>query len=119
MDKRNDNLIVNKTEAFAVKIISFHQKIKTAGIESMAVQLFRSGTAIGANVREAQNSESKKDFIHKMKLAAKEADETEYWLNLCRKSELLPDPGELENEIESISKILNKIIASSKRTMVQ
>ncbi len=58
----------------------------------MASQLFKSGTSIGANVREAQNSESTADFIHKFKIAAKEADETQYWLELCEKSQFLPQP---------------------------
>jgi len=50
----------------------------------VARQLLKAGTSIGANVREVQNAESKTDFIHKMKIAAKETDETEYWLELCR-----------------------------------
>jgi four helix bundle protein len=52
----------------------------------IAKQILKAGTSIGANVREAQNAESKIDFIHKMKIAAKEADETEYWLLLCNRS---------------------------------
>ena len=61
----------------------------------MANQLFKSGTSIGSNVREAQNAESKADFIHKMKIAAKEADETEYWLGLCNESKNYPKTEEL------------------------
>ena len=81
----------------------------------MANQLFRSGTSIGANVREAQNAQSKADFIHKMKIAAKEADETQYWLQLCEKSKHYPDPNKfLTDTIESIIKILSKIISTSK-----
>tara|TARA_R110001592_G_scaffold5436_3_gene29964 strand:+ start:5756 stop:5920 length:165 start_codon:yes stop_codon:yes gene_type:complete len=53
----------------------------------MFSQVFRSGTSIGANTREAQNAESKRDFIHKFKISAKEADEVEYWLQLCEISE--------------------------------
>ncbi len=55
-------------------------------------QLMRSGTSIGANIREAQDAESNQDFIHKLKFAAKEADETEYWLKLCKKSKNYPSP---------------------------
>ena len=80
----------------------------------IARQLLKSGTSIGANVREAQNAESKIDFIHKMKIAAKEADETEYWLLLCSKVEQYPDCKELLNHISSIIKVLSKIISSSK-----
>jgi four helix bundle protein len=115
MDTKRENMIVRLTEDFAVKIIDFHFTVKKAGIDSMAGQLFRSGTSIGANVREAQNGESKRDFIHKMKIAAKEGEETEYWLKLCLRSPLLPDPGSLQTEIVSINKVLTKIIATSKR----
>ena len=114
MDTRKDNVIVKLTTEFSVKVIAFHFEIKKAGIDSMSSQLFRSATSIGANVREAQNAESKRDFIHKMKIAAKEADETEYWLHLCDSSPLLPDSGILKQEIVSIHKVLGKIIATAK-----
>jgi four helix bundle protein len=76
--------------------------------------LFKSGTSIGANVKEAQNAESKNDFIHKMKVAAKEADETEYWLGLCNNAEDYPNCEYLLNETNSIIKVLSKIISTSK-----
>ena len=83
----------------------------------MASQIFRCGTSIGANIREAQNAESKADFIHKFKIAAKEADEIQYWLCLCKESEFYPNPNEeLFKEIQSINLILSKIISSSKKT---
>lgn len=82
----------------------------------MASQLFRSGTSIGANTWEAQNGESTADFIHKFKIAAKEADETSYWLELCKASEHYPNPQtELFTDLESIIRIISKIIGSSKR----
>ncbi|MGC4103300.1 four helix bundle protein [Ferruginibacter sp.] len=80
----------------------------------MARQLLKSGTSIGANVREAQNAESKMDFIHKLKIAAKEADETEYWLLLCKNSAGYANCDELLNNCISIVKVLSKIIATSK-----
>ena len=81
----------------------------------MASQLFRNGTSIGANIREAQNAESKADFIHKFKIAAKEADETEYWLEICRTSDYYPSP-ELKvcDQLKVIIKVPSKIISSSK-----
>ena len=75
----------------------------------------KSGTSIGANVWEAQNAESKNDFIHKFKIAAKEMDETEYWLLLCNHSKKYPKDETLLEKLESISKVINKIIASSKK----
>ena len=80
----------------------------------MSNQLFRSGTSVGANVREAQNAESKADFIHKMKISAKEADETEYWLLLCKESEGYENCDGLLDNCNSIIRVLSKIIASSK-----
>ncbi|MCB0410210.1 MAG: four helix bundle protein, partial [Flavobacteriales bacterium] len=77
-------------------------------------QILRSGTSIGANVKEAQNAESKKDFIHKLKIALKEADELEYWLYLCHEVESYPKPDNLQNKLTEIKKVLNKIVSSSK-----
>ena len=82
----------------------------------MTHQLLKSGTSIGANVREAQNAESKADFIHKMKIAAKEVDETKYWLELAKFSENYPFDQDLLNNLVEIEKILSKIISSSKKS---
>ena len=107
---------MNLTFDFALKIITYTEEIRQTNRFEMASQIFRSGTSIGANIREAQNAESKADFIHKFKVAAKEADEIEYWLNLCKESEFYPNPSEeLFKEIQSINLILSKIISSSKK----
>lgn len=76
--------------------------------------MLKSGTSIGANIREAQNAESKADFIHKMKIAAKETDETEYWLLICKNVESYPSDDKLLEEVNELIKILSKIISSSK-----
>ncbi len=107
-------MIVDLTFDFSKAIINYSEKLETVRKFNLSNQLFRSGTAIGANVREAQNAESKSDFIHKMKVAAKEADETEYWLMLCSAAENYPECGELLKNIETIQKVLSKIIATSK-----
>jgi four helix bundle protein len=111
---RKNNLIVDLTFQFSLHIISYVELLQKEKKFVIANQLLKSGTSVGANVREAQNAESKIDFIHKMKLAAKEADETEYWLLLCLKSENFPDSTRLINECHSIIKVLSKIILSSK-----
>ncbi|WP_315816086.1 four helix bundle protein [Paraflavitalea speifideaquila] len=80
----------------------------------IAKQLLRAGTSIGANVFEAQNAESKADFIHKMKIAAKEGSEILYWLMLCEKSEGYHFRPELRRALDEIMKILSKIISSAK-----
>jgi len=115
---RNDkeNLIVQKSFEFSIHIMEYCELLIDKKKFPLANQLFKSGTSIGANVREAQNAESKNDFIHKMKIAAKEADETEYWLMLCKQIKTYPNPDPLLLEITSLIRILSKIIASSKST---
>ena len=115
---RNDkeNIILKLTLEFSLKIIKFSEEIRSLNRFEMASQIFRSGTSIGANIGEAQNAESKADFIHKFKISAKEADELSYWLELCDRSEVYPKPNiELKEDLNLIMKIINKIIATSKR----
>ena len=102
------------TFAFAKDIMSYCEALEIARKFTLANQILKSGTSIGANVREAQNAETRRDFIHKMKIAAKEADETEYWLLLCKEGAHYPDTSSLLPPLQSIIKILSKIIASSK-----
>ena len=73
-----ENLFVNLTFQFALDIIIFTELLEEQKKYNLSKQLFKSGTSIGANVREAQGAESKADFIHKMKIAYKEAEETQY-----------------------------------------
>jgi four helix bundle protein len=115
MQTNKENLIVQLSFEFTLLIVDFTTELSGLRQYSLANQLFRAGTSIGANIREAQNAESKADFIHKMKLAAKEADETDYWLLLCKHSDKLPDSSHLLSKLESIQKVLSKIIASSKK----
>jgi four helix bundle protein len=76
----------------------------------IANQLMKSWTSIGANVREAQNAESRLDFIHKIKIAAnKEAEEAEYWLEICNQSDNYPNCQKLLNQIVSIKKVLSNL----------
>lgn len=109
------NLIVQLTFQFALDIIAFTEQLEKQKQYNMARQLFRSGTSIGANVKEAQGAESKADFIHKMKIAYKEVEETEYWLLLCKQSANYPDPGKLLADVQSIFRVIGKIISSSKQ----
>lgn len=114
MKSRNDNPIVKLTFEFSLEIIAFVDILEEDRKYVVAKQLLKSATSIGANVREAQNAESKADFIHKMKIAHKEADETQYWLELCNASKNYPTNKELEEKIFVIIKILSKIIGTSK-----
>ena len=108
------NLIVDLSFEFALEAIEFCETLQKINKRVISNQLFKSCTSVGANIREAQNAESRSDFIHKMKIAAKEADEAEYWLELCDKSAFLPSNEKLLVMIRSIIKVLSKIIASSK-----
>lgn len=114
-DKYQSNPILKETFEFSLEIIKYSESLEEKRKFVLAKQIIRSGTSIGANVKEAQNAESKADFIHKMKIALKEADETEYWLFLCENLNSYPNPGKLTEKLNTIIKILNKIISSSKR----
>ncbi len=117
MKRATGNRIVDLSFDFALQIILYSEKLEESKKYVIARQIIRSGTSIGANVSEAQNSESRADFIHKLKIAAKEAEETEYWLLLCKYSEAYPFNEELLNMIIEIKKLLTSIIHSSKKTM--
>lgn len=109
------NLIVDLTFEFSLKIIEFTEELEAKRKYNMANQLFKSGTSVGANVREAQGAESKDDFRHKCKIAYKEAEETEYWLQLCKFARNYPFEQQMLDDIQTIIKILGKIIASTRK----
>lgn len=112
MEKRKE--IVDLSFEFALEIISYCEQLEERKKYIIARQLLKSGTSIGANIREAQNAESKLDFTHKLKIAAKEAEETDYWLQLCEKSPSYPSPENLSLKLKSIKRLLNSIIATMK-----
>lgn len=114
MRSDKENVIVKLTLEFALDIIDYSELLEEHRKYVIARQLLKSGTSIGANIREAQNAESKADFIHKMKIAAKEADETEYWLLLCMMSKKYPKNELVSEKLQSIINILSKIISTSK-----
>ncbi len=109
-----ENPIIQKTLEFAIQIVTYSEEPESRKRYVLAKQTLRSGTSIGANVKEAQNAESKADFIHKMKIAVKEADETEYWLSLCKVLPNYPKNAILSNHLIEILKILNSIVGSCK-----
>ena len=114
---RADNQILLITKSFALRIIKLYTYLKEEKKEYvMSTQLLRSGTSIGANVRESVNAQSKADFVNKMNIALKEADESMYWLELLHESSFLSDQ-EFDSISDDLSKILGtltKIIKSSK-----
>lgn len=114
---RNDkeNIIVDLTFKFALKVVEFSELLEEKRKFVIARQILSSGTSIGAMVNEAQNAESKADFIHKFKIGAKEADETMYWLKICKHAKSYPSDESLIEDLIVIIKVLSKIIGSSKK----
>lgn len=116
MDQK-ENAILNLTIEFSIEVISFVEQLEEKRKFVVANQLLKSATSIGANVHGAQNAESKFDFIHKLKIAHKEADETMYWLTICERAESYPEKSELKDKLQIIIKILSKIISSTKQNL--
>ena len=111
-----NNLILDLSFDFALEIIDYSEVLEEKRKYVIANQLLKSGTSIGANIKEAQSAESKADFIHKFKIADKEIKETEYWLMLCQKAKKYPSPSsEIVDKLDSIKNIVSKIIITSKR----
>ena len=117
MQGNKENIIVQKSFDFSLKIIEYCEQLEELKKYVIARQLLKSGTSIGANISEAQNAESKADFIHKMKIAAKEVDETQYWLLLCQNSKNYPNCEELQADCKEIVLILSKIIGTAKKSI--
>ena len=101
-----ENLIVEKSFSFAVRIVKAYQHLtKTKREFVLSKQLLRSGTSIGANISEAQRGQSKADFHAKMSIALKEANETEYWLRLLFQTDYLT-----ENQFKSLNKDICELL---------
>ena len=117
MDKElfEKNPILKLSFDFSLMVIDYCELLNSDKKYIISRQLLKSGTSIGANAMEAQNAESKIDFIHKMKIAAKEAEESQYWLWLCEYAASYPDSSRLQAKIEEINKILGKILATAKK----
>ena len=101
-----ENVIMDKTMSFSVRIVNLYQYLSNTKREyTISRQVYRCGTSIGANVAEAQRAQSTADFVSKMKIALKEANETQYWIWLLHQTNFLAD-----NEFESIHGDLVEIL---------
>jgi four helix bundle protein len=111
------NIVKEKSFGFAIKVVRLNQFLVTEKKEYvMSKQLLRSGTSVGAMVREAEHAETKKDFIHKMAIAQKEINESIYWLELLKETDYLS-----EEEFQTLSinaleiiKLITAIITTTK-----
>jgi len=112
-----ENVIKTKSFAFALRVIKLYKYLQAEKKEYIiSKQLLRSGTSIGALVREAEQAESKADFIHKLAIAQKEANESEYWIELLFQSGYIEEPQyqSIFQDITEIGKLLTSIIKTSK-----
>lgn len=114
---KKENVVVEKSISFALMVIEFCELLEDRRKYVIATQLLKSGTSIGANIHEAQNAESRTDFIHKMKIAVKELEETKYWLILCERSESYPFNLNLKESIDELGLIIYKILSTSKKNI--
>ena len=117
-----NNEIVRLSFQFAVRIVRLSDYLKEKKREfTLSKQLLRAGTSIGANVTEAQDAQSKKDFVSKISIALKEAKETRYWISLLQATDYLPKNHHkitsLNSELDSIIRLLSSILISSKRNL--
>jgi four helix bundle protein len=112
------SVLKDKSFLFAIRIVRLYQQLTEIKKEYvMSKQLLRSGTAIGALVREAQNAESSKDFIHKLSISQKECDESVYWLELLKATEYINDQEfeSLNNDAIELLKMLRSSILTTKQ----
>jgi four helix bundle protein len=112
-----ENIVKNKSFKFAIRIIRLYQFLMAEKKEFvLSKQLLRSGTSVGAMVRESEHAETKKDFIHKMAIAQKEINESIYWLELLKETDYLSvnEFESLNSDAVEIIKLITSIIKSSK-----
>jgi four helix bundle protein len=113
----SESIVYQKAYLFAIEIVKLYKYLSAEKKEFvLSKQVLRSGTSIGANVNEAISSESKKDFVHKLGIALKEARETAYWLSLLKDSGYIDIEqfSPLKDSCNSLIKILSSIIITTK-----
>lgn len=112
-----ENVVKDKSFAFALRIVKLYQFLSEQKREFvLSKQLLRSGTAIGALVREAEQAESRADFVHKMSIALKEANESEYWIELLYRGGYLDAEGyqSIIGDVQELLRLLISIVKSTK-----
>jgi len=112
------NILQKKSFSVALKIIAFCQELNTKKEYVLSKQLLRSGTSIGANIEEAQQAESRKDFISKFSISLKEAYETRYWLRLISES-IVETQGKSQVLLDEVEEVIRILVASIKTAKSQ
>lgn len=112
------NIVLEKSFKFGLDIIKLYLKLKSEKEYILSSQLVRASTSIGANITEAQYAQSKKDFINKMSIALKEANESEYWLRLLVKAEIIGNEEYrlYSSDCSEIKAILINVVKSSRNS---
>ena len=118
-----DNILHQKSIAFAYRCISLYKYLVYEVDKKeyvMSRQLLKSGTSVGANIRESKNAQSTADFVSKLSIALKEADESQYWIELLKYGEFLSEKefDSMNNDIKEIIAILTSIIKTEKRKLI-
>jgi four helix bundle protein len=112
------NVVLEKSFNFSVRILKLYRFLlkQDRSLEPILKQILRSGTSIGANITEAQNAPSTKDFINKLNISLKEARESEYWLNLFKASNIIDEKSfkSLQEDCKELIKLLIAIIKTAK-----
>lgn len=117
-DNKKDNIVLKKSVNFAFLIIDLYKNLYKNKEFILSKQILRSWTSIWANIVEANSASSKKDFLNKINISLKEANETKYWLYLISKSEFIKyDFDNTFKEIDSIISLLTKIVMTTKTTI--
>ncbi len=111
----DNNPLLRKSMEFSIMAVAYAEELEAQRKYIVARQFLRSATSVGANAMEAQTAESNADFIHKLKIADKEAHETKYWLHLCQHSPSYPKHTKLFPLLEEVMKLLNAIISTSSK----
>ena len=115
--KMKDNILYTKSIAFAIRCVNLYKHLTTEKKEFvLSKQLLRSGTSVGANIRESRNAQSPADFINKLSIALKEADETQYWFELLHHTDFITDEEftSINADVDELISILTSVIKKAK-----
>ena len=115
------NTLHDKSLSFAIRTVIFYNFLCEQKKEFIiSKQILRSGTSIGANIRESKNAESSSDYVHKLSIALKEADETQYWLEVLSQSNIIEENeySSMNNDVKELIALLTSIIKNKKQSTI-
>ena len=113
-----ENVVVTKSFDLAIRVVNLYKYlVETKKEYVMSKQILKSGTSIGANIRESQSAESKSDFIHKLSISLKEVRETSYWMELLYRTDFISieEFESIDKDITELKKIISSIILTTRQ----